>query len=79
MIDGNRQQRSARLESIRRQACVITSYSLVRRDYPELAEITFSSCFLDEAQNIKNPETLNARSVKQIHAERTFCPDWNAD
>ncbi|MBP1757422.1 MAG: helicase associated domain protein [Firmicutes bacterium] len=72
VIDGNRQQRSARLESIRRQACVITSYSLVRRDYPELAEISFSSCFLDEAQNIKNPETLNARSVKQIKAERTF-------
>jgi hypothetical protein len=72
VLDGNRQQRSARLESIRRQACVVTSYSLVRRDYPELAEISFSSCFLDEAQNIKNPETLNARSVKQIKAERTF-------
>ncbi|MDD2534683.1 MAG: DEAD/DEAH box helicase [Eubacteriales bacterium] len=72
VVDGNRQQRSAQLESIRRQACVITSYSLVRRDYPDLAEITFSSCFLDEAQNIKNPETLNARSVKQIRAERVF-------
>jgi SNF2 family DNA or RNA helicase len=49
---------------------VITSYSLVRRDYPELADIEFASCFLDEAQNIKNPETLNARSVKQIRADR---------
>lgn len=72
VVDGNRQQRTAQLESIRRQACIITSYSLVRRDYLELKEISFSSCFLDEAQNIKNPETLNARSVKQIKAERTF-------
>ncbi len=72
VFDGNRQQRTARLDSIQKKACVITSYSLVRRDYLELAEFNFSSCFLDEAQNIKNPETLNARSVKQIKADRTF-------
>lgn len=72
VFDGNRQQRTALLDSIGKQACVITSYSLVRRDYPELAGIAFASCFLDEAQNIKNPETLNARSVKQIRADRTF-------
>jgi hypothetical protein len=72
VFDGNRQQRAALLDTIARQACVITSYSLVRRDYPELADIEFASCFLDEAQNIKNPETLNARSVKQIRADRTF-------
>lgn len=72
VLDGSRQQRTARLEAIPQQACVITSYSLVRRDYQELAQYSFSSCFLDEAQNIKNPETLNARSVKQIKADRTF-------
>ena len=72
VFDGNRQQRTALLDSIGKHACVITSYSLVRRDYLELADLSFASCFLDEAQNIKNPETLNARSVKQIRADRTF-------
>jgi hypothetical protein len=70
--DGNRQQRTARLESIQQYACVITSYSLVRRDIEDISSIHFSSCFLDEAQNIKNPETLNARTVKQVVADRTF-------
>ncbi len=72
VFDGNRQQRTALLDSIGKHACVITSYALVRRDYLELADLSFASCFLDEAQNIKNPETLNARSVKKIRADRTF-------
>jgi hypothetical protein len=72
VYDGNRQQRAALLEQINAKACIITSYALLRRDYPELAEIPFASCFLDEAQNIKNPETLNARSVKQLKADRMF-------
>jgi len=72
ILDGNRQQRASRLGEIAEKACVITSYSLLRRDIEDIGTITFASCFLDEAQNIKNPETLNARSVKQIKADRCF-------
>jgi SNF2 family DNA or RNA helicase len=72
ILDGNRQQRASRLVEISRYACVITSYSLLRRDIEDIGELSFASCFLDEAQNIKNPDTLNARSVKLIQAERCF-------
>lgn len=72
ILDGNRQQRASRLAEIAGQACVITSYSLLRRDIEDIGTLSFASCFLDEAQNIKNPETLNARSVKQIKADRCF-------
>ncbi len=72
LLDGNRQQRSDRVLEISRNACVITSYALIRRDIAWLKEVSFGSCFLDEAQNIKNPETLNARSVKQINTDRAF-------
>ncbi len=72
ILDGNRQQRTTLIGDMAGQACVITSYSLLRRDIEEISAFTFSSCFLDEAQNIKNPETLNARSVKQVHADRCF-------
>ncbi len=72
VLDGSRQQRSNRLNEIARHACTITSYSLLRRDIDDLSACSFASCFLDEAQNIKNPETLNARSVKQIQADRCF-------
>lgn len=72
LIDGNRKQRNSLFAEIGRHACVITSYALLRRDIDEIKDYSFASCFLDEAQNIKNPETLNARSVKQVRADRTF-------
>ncbi len=72
VLDGNRQQRTNRLNDIARHACTITSYSLLRRDIEDISACVFASCFLDEAQNIKNPETLNARSVKQVRADRYF-------
>jgi hypothetical protein len=72
VLDGSRQQRTNRLGGIGGQACLITSYSLLRRDIEEISACSFASCFLDEAQNIKNPETLNARSVKQVKADRYF-------
>lgn len=72
LIDGNRQQRSSLFSEIGKHACVITSYALLRRDIDEIKDYPFGSCFLDEAQNIKNPDTLNARSVKQIRTERAF-------
>ena len=72
LIDGNRRQRNSLFNEIGKYACVITSYALLRRDIDEIKDFPFGSCFLDEAQNIKNPETLNARSVKQITTERAF-------
>lgn len=72
LIDGNRQQRNGLFQEIDQHACIITSYSLLRRDIDDLAACTFASCFLDEAQNIKNPDTLNARSVKLVRADRYF-------
>lgn len=72
LIDGNRSKRSSLFAEIEKHACVITSYALLRRDISEIKDYSFASCFIDEAQNIKNPATLNARSVKQIKADRTF-------
>jgi hypothetical protein len=72
IIDGSRQQRAQRISELKNQACLITSYALLRRDIDDISEIQFASCFLDEAQNIKNPDTLNARSVKQIRRDCAF-------
>ncbi|MCX7748846.1 MAG: DEAD/DEAH box helicase [Clostridia bacterium] len=51
---------------------VITSYSLIRSDIDLYEKQKFSYCFLDEAQHIKNPNTLNAKSVKMIKAKGYF-------
>jgi SNF2 family DNA or RNA helicase len=45
---------------------------LIRRDIDLYSTLEFSYCFLDEAQHIKNPNTINAKSVKQIKARGYF-------
>lgn len=72
VIDGHRTIRNDLWASVRGKALVITSYSLLRRDIDLISQQRFASCFIDEAQNIKNPDTLNARSVKQVRADRYF-------
>lgn len=51
---------------------VITSYGLLRNDIKEYAKHEFAYCIIDEAQNIKNPHTLNAKAVKSIRAGGFF-------
>ncbi|MBG0777503.1 MAG: DEAD/DEAH box helicase [Desulfovibrionaceae bacterium] len=52
---------------------VITTYALLRRDLEELQKYEFSSVILDEAQNIKNPNTITARSVRKLSASIRIC------
>ncbi|AAS96558.1 Snf2 family protein [Nitratidesulfovibrio vulgaris str. Hildenborough] len=52
---------------------VVTTYALLRRDLEELQNHTFNCIILDEAQNIKNPNTITARSVRRIKADMRLC------
>ncbi len=53
---------------VRDQALVITSYSLLSRDIDLFRSFAWSGLILDEAQNIKNPETKQAKAAKAISA-----------
>ncbi len=49
---------------------VFTTYGIIRRDYEELKKVQFEYVILDEAQNIKNPESVGAvasKSLKSFH------------
>ncbi len=52
---------------------VITTYALLRRDMDELLKYDFNSVILDEAQNIKNPNTITARSVRRLNSRFRLC------
>jgi SNF2 family DNA or RNA helicase len=56
----------------RRHALVISSYGLLQRDMESLREVPWAGAILDEAQNIKNPETKQARNARGIPAEYRF-------
>lgn len=72
VIDGVKADREELIKTVSDYEFVITSYPILRRDISLYREIEFSYCFIDEAQHIKNPKTMNARSVKKINAEHKF-------
>lgn len=72
IVDGTQPERAESLQDIIDYDFIITSYPLLRRDLPIYSGLRFSFCFIDEAQHIKNPKTMNAKSVKKIKAERYF-------
>jgi SNF2 family DNA or RNA helicase len=45
---------------------VITSYGILQRDLEYFKQVTWSGAILDEAQNIKNPDTRQAKSVRAL-------------
>lgn len=48
---------------------LITSYGLVRRDKKELDKMKWLLLIIDEAQNIKNPNTEQTKAIKSIKAQ----------
>lgn len=72
VISGQPTERLEQLKAIDNADLVITSYALIKRDIEFYEKTNFTYCFLDEAQHIKNPNTLNAKTVKQIKAKSYF-------
>ncbi|MGQ9780407.1 MAG: DEAD/DEAH box helicase [Bacillota bacterium] len=72
VVTGPPAERKKRLRELDGVDLVITSYPLLRRDQELYTGLEFSYCFLDEAQHIKNPQTINAHSVKAICAGAKF-------
>lgn len=49
---------------------IITSYALLRRDIELLKQLDLDYAILDEAQNIKNPESATAQAARELDARR---------
>ena len=52
-----------------KHAIVVSSYGLVHRDVKFLKDVPWGGVVLDEAQNIKNPETKQARATRSLEAD----------
>ena len=64
-----RAEQIARLHEKDTPDLVITSYPLIRRDIQLMKDISFRFAVLDEAQQIKNVQSVGAHAVKQLTAE----------
>lgn len=48
---------------------IITTYAILRIDIEQIKKQKWSMMIIDEAQNIKNPDTSQTQAVKQIKAD----------
>lgn len=58
-----RLQGKAFKKELKKTDLVLTSYSLVRRDAAMLQDVSWRGIILDEAQNIKNPQSQQAKTI----------------
>lgn len=71
LLSGSQAARAEQIASIQGENApdlVITSYPLIRRDISLMKDIPFRFAVLDEAQQIKNVQSVGAHAVKQLTA-----------
>lgn len=71
-VVGTKNQRREILSSYNDYDVIITSYDLLKRDIELYENLAFRFQVIDEAQNIKNFSTANAKCVKQIKAQTRY-------
>ncbi len=74
VIRGSLKERKDLINKIQENDVIITSYDLLKRDIDLYIEknINFRYIIADEAQYIKNSNTQNARSLKDLNGETRF-------
>lgn len=66
IYEGSKEERVELLENNAVQV-IMCSYAIVQNDLEELQKIKFDYVILDEAQHIKNPNTMRAKSIKKLN------------
>jgi len=68
MILGRGRERFRQWDEIAGADLVVTNYALLRRDIARWKEMNLRAFILDEAQNIKNPDTAVAKAARSLEA-----------
>ena len=71
-VNVGKEEREEMLRNIGLFDVIITTYNLLKKDLERYNTLEFDCCILDEAQNIKNPNSQNAVAVKEIKAKTRF-------
>ena len=65
--------RKARFDAMPGHDLVLTTYALLARDRDVLLAQPWHAVIVDEAQNVKNPDTNAARILRRLEARQRFC------
>ncbi|MEG1311587.1 MAG: DEAD/DEAH box helicase [Romboutsia sp.] len=69
---GNKNQRETIINNIDKYDIILTSYTTFKNDIEKYENIKFDYCIIDEAQNIKNPDSIITKSIKEVNAKVRF-------
>ena len=72
LITGIREERRRQIEELQKDPAVdviLTSYPLLRRDIEIIREIPLRFAILDEAQFVKNAQSIGAAAAKELNAQ----------
>lgn len=72
IVTGTPEERKESVENCQDIDVLITTYPLIRKDIALYQEEVFDNLFIDEAQFIKNPNSLGAKAVKMVQAKHRF-------
>lgn len=72
VLEGSGDMRAMQIEKAQSYDVLIASYAQIRRDVSKLAQYQYRFCVLDEAQNIKNYQSVGAIAVKRFKAKARF-------
>lgn len=72
VVYGLIKDRKELLKGLNEHDVVITSYNTLAKDIDSYKDVRFQYAFIDEGQQIKNSNTLNAKAVKLINSNSRF-------
>lgn len=72
LCHGNKIERENILKNYSGYDVILTTYSTYKNDLDKYEDIRFDYCIIDEAQNIKNPDSAIAKAIKGINAKTKF-------
>lgn len=72
IIHGNKNERMKVINNVLDYDVVLTTYGTLKNDVLEYDKFKFDYLILDEGQNINNPESQNAKLIKNINSKSRF-------
>lgn len=72
LLHAAKSEREKILGNIDNYDVILTTYTTYKNDIDKYKNINFDYCIIDEAQNIKNPDAIITKAIKNVNAKAKF-------
>lgn len=72
LLHAAKSEREKILDNIDNYDVILTTYTTYKNDIDKYKNINFDYCIIDEAQNIKNPDAIITKAIKNVNAKVKF-------